>query len=165
MLSSIVIVAKNNVIGCENGLVFNIKEDLKRFKEITSGKTVILGRKTFESLPFVLPNRHHIILTHNENYKTKPSKEKIDIVTNIDDIIKEYAKSEQEVFVIGGGAIYNKLMPYTKKLYITYVDKDAIGDTLFPEINENEFELIRKSEDMFSQTEKCTFHYSDYLRK
>lgn len=164
MLCSIVIVSKNNIIGCDNGLVFDIKEDLKRFKEITSGKTVILGRKTFESLPFVLPNRHHIILTHNENYKAPKSKEQIDVVTDINYVIEKYCNSDEDVFIIGGGNIYEKLFPYTKKLYITHVNKDVIGDTIFPNIKENEFKLINKSDIMFSEVEKCNFYYADYLR-
>lgn len=165
MLSSVVIVSKNNIIGCENGLIFDIKEDLKHFKEITTGKIIILGRKTFESLPFILPNRHHIILTNNTNYEVPKSKEKIEIVHNINDIIKKYANSNDEIFIIGGGTIYNSLLPYTKKLYITHVDKYADGDTSFPIIEKKEFELEEKSEVMFSTTEQCDFYFANYIRK
>ncbi len=166
MLASIVVVSKNNVIGCENNLVFNIPEDLKRFKKVTSSGSgiMVMGRKTFDSLPGILPNRHHIILTTNANYDVANS-DKVSIVTDIDEIIKKYADSEEEVFIIGGGQVYNKLMPYTKKLYITLVDKDAKGDTFFPEIDYSQFDVVYQSDDIFSETENCTYKYVDYLRK
>ncbi len=165
MLASVVIVAKNNVIGCENGLVFDIKEDLQHFKEITNNGTIIMGRKTFEALPFVLPNRHHIILTTNKNYKVPESKEQIDVVTDINEIIEKYANSTEEIYLIGGGMLYKTLMPYTKKHYITHVDKDAIGDTYFPSLDMNKYEVINRSENMFSEKENCNFYYCDYILK
>ncbi len=166
MLASVVVISKNNVIGCENNLVFNIPEDLKRFKKVTSSGSgiMIMGRKTFESLPGILPNRHHIVLTTNSNYDVANS-DKVSIITNIDEIIKKYADSEEEVFIIGGGQIYNKLMPYTNKLYITLVDKEVEGDTFFPELNYSEFDVVYQSEDIYSETENCTYKYIDYLKK
>ncbi len=163
MLSIIVNISKNNVIGCDKDLIFNIKEDLQRFKKITSHTTVIMGRKTFESLPFVLPNRHHIILTTDKNYKAPQSKEQIDIVQDINEIIEKYENSPEEVFVIGGGVVYNALLPYTKKLYITHVDKEVEGDTFFPDLNLNNYEIVNRSENIFSETEQCNFYYCDYL--
>ncbi len=165
MLASVVIVAKNNVIGCENGLVFDIKEDLKHFKNITSGGTVVMGRKTFEALPFVLPNRHHVIITTNKDYKVPESKEQIDVITDINEVIEKYANCEEEVYLIGGGMIYEKLMPHTKKHYITHVNKEAIGDTFFPVIDMDKYDIINQSEEMYSEKEDCTFYYCDYLMK
>lgn len=167
MLSSIVVVSKNNVIGCENDLVFNIPEDLKRFKEITSSGSgiMIMGRKTFESLPGVLSNRTHIIITNNKEYSVTGSKEKVEIATDIDELIKKYENSADEVFIIGGGQIFEKLMPYTKKHYITYVDKDAVGDTFYPKMDLTQFQIEYQSDDIFSETENCTYKYVNYIKK
>lgn len=167
MLASIVIISKNNVIGCENDLVFNIPEDLKRFKEITSSGSgiMVMGRKTFESLPGVLPNREHIIITNNADYEVPKSKEKVEVITNIDEVINRYANTEDEVFLIGGGQIFEKLMPYVKKHYITYVDKDAVGDTFYPEIDTNLYIEDYRSENIYSQTENCTYQYVNYIKK
>ncbi len=167
MLSSVVVISKNNVIGCENGLVFNIPEDLKRFKEITSGGSgiMIMGRKTFDSLPGILPNRHHIILTNNKDYTVPNNNGKVEVVTDINEIIEKYSKCEEEVFIIGGGQIYEKLMPYTKKLYITYVDKEAKGDTFFPKIQEDLYNEVYKSEDIYTKNEDCNYYHVDLLKK
>lgn len=165
MLSSIVIVSKNNVIGCNGNLVFNIKEDLKRFKELTTNHKVIMGRKTFESLPFVLPNRHSIILTSNKNYSIKETNEKVSIIHDINEIINNYSDCEEEVFLVGGGTLYSNLMDYTSKLYITNVDKEVEGDTFFPDIDLNKFKFLNQSEKLFSETEQCNYSYIEYTKK
>ncbi len=167
MLCSVVIVSKNNVIGCENDLVFDIKEDLKRFREITSSGSgiMVMGRKTFESLPGILPNRKHVIITKNKDYTVPNAKDQIEIVTDINEVIEKYAKIDEEVFVIGGGQIFDLLNPYTDKHYITYVDKDAVGDTFFEPIDLQEFDLIKKSENIYADVEDCTYYYADFLRK
>lgn len=100
MLSIIVAIAKNNVIGKDNKLIWHISEDLKRFKSITSGKSMIMGRKTFESLPGILPNREHIILTRDKNFKV--DSDKVKVVNDLDTLIEKYSNCEDEVFVIGG---------------------------------------------------------------
>jgi dihydrofolate reductase len=113
MLSFVVAVANNNVIGKNNSLVWSLPVDLKRFKDITmtQTKTMIMGRKTFEALPTVLPNRKHIVLTRNKNYK--PNNKNVEILHDIEDL-KPYIESEEEYFVIGGGEIFNLLMPYMR---------------------------------------------------
>ena len=100
MISIIVAISKNNVIGKDNKLLWNIPEDLKHFKEITLNSKIIMGRKTFESLPGILPKRQHIILTKNKNYKVN-SKE-VKIVYDFKTIISDFYDSDEEVFVIGG---------------------------------------------------------------
>lgn len=164
MLNQIVIVSKNNVIGCNNNLVFDIKEDLKRFKEITLNKTVIMGRKTFESMPFVLPKRHSVILTNDKNYTVPDCKEKITISNNFEETINYYKNLEEEVFIIGGGSIYEKSISYCDKLYLTVVDKEIDGDTFFPEIDDS-FYVDSASEPIYSDTENCTFQYITYNKK
>ena len=103
MLSIIVAVAENNVIGGDNKLLWHIPEDLKRFKAITSGNTIIMGRKTFESLPGVLTNRKHLVITRDENYSVDNAN--VEVIHSVDEIINNYKDSSVEAFIIGGGEI------------------------------------------------------------
>ena len=106
---------------------------LERFKEITSGNTIIMGRKTFESLPGVLPNRKHVILTRDKNFSV--DNENVEVIHSVDEIINNYKDSSVEAFIIGGGEIYKEFLPHANKLYLTEVLKDFEGDTSFPQVN------------------------------
>ena len=139
MLSLIVAKSKNNVIGNNNQLIWHIKDDLKRFKNITTNHNIIMGRKTFESLGRVLPNRIHIVFTRDTNYTI--NNENIIIVNSLEQI-KKYIDDENENFVIGGSQIYKMLLPYCKKMYITQINKDFDGDVYFPVIDEKEWKII-----------------------
>ena len=143
MLSIIVAKSQNNVIGKDNKLLWYISDDLKRFKKLTTGHTIIMGRKTFESLGKVLPNRLHIVLTKDENYKIE--NENVKIVNDITQLEK-YINDENENFVIGGAQIYTSLISKCEKLYITQINKDFIGDSYFPKIDENEWKMVEKTE-------------------
>ena len=103
MLSIIVAVAENNIIGGDNKLLWHIPEDLKRFKEITSGNTIVMGRKTFESLPGVLPNRKHVIITRDKNYTV--DNENVEVIHSLSEVINKYKNSHETAFIIGGGEI------------------------------------------------------------
>ncbi len=163
MLSIIVAKASNNIIGGDNKLLWHISQDLKRFKEITSGHTIIMGRKTFESLPKVLPNRHHIVITRDKNFKVdSPS---VEIVNDINTVINKYENSSEEVFIIGGGEIYKFLLPNTKKLYLTRVYKDFNGDTKFPEINLDDWSIDSQSEILTNETDNLKFDFINLIRK
>lgn len=144
MISLIVATAQNNVIGGYNKLLWHISEDLKRFKQITSGNTIIMGRKTFESLPGVLPNRKHIIITRDETYTV--NNPTVEVIHNINDIINSFKNSPVEVFIIGGGEIYNQFINSVDKIYLTKVLKDFEGDTTFPEIDPKEWTTTFESE-------------------
>ena len=133
MLSIIVAKAKNNIIGKNNSLLWNLPEDMKYFKEKTLGHTVIMGRKTFESIGKALQERENIVFSQNPDFKVKD--EIVKIVHSMLEI-KEYIDDEKENFVIGGAMIYNLLMPYVEKLYVTEIDKDFEGDAFFPKIDE-----------------------------
>ena len=132
MLSIIVAKAKNNVIGKENKLIWHLPEDLKRFKNLTTGHDIIMGRKTFESLGRVLPNRHHIVLSNDSKFNVQD--ENVDIISDIS-LLDKYINDEEEHFVIGGASIYKLLMPHCKKMYITEIHKDFDGDTFFPNVD------------------------------
>ena len=116
MLSIIVAKAKNNIIGKDNGMLWKIPDDLKRFREKTTGHTIIMGRKTFESLGGILPDRMHIILSRNPDFNI--DSDYVKVVHSLLEL-QDYMEDEEEHFVIGGAIIYNLLMPYCKKMYVT----------------------------------------------
>ncbi|WP_300381243.1 dihydrofolate reductase [Clostridium sp.] len=163
MLSIIVAKANNNIIGGNNKLLWHLSKDLKRFKEITTGNTIIMGRKTFESLPKILPNRHHVVITSNKNFKV--DSESVTIVNNIEEIVDKYKDSVEEAFVIGGGEIYNLLLPYTNKLYLTRVLNDFEGDTYFPNIDLSNWEVSYKSEVFSNEEEDLAYDFINLARK
>ena len=133
MISIIVAIGKNRAIGRNNQLLWNIKEDMDHFKKITTGHTVVMGEKTFLSIGRFLPNRKNIVVTKDKNFKA----EGIEINHSLENLLGEYKKSDEEIFVIGGGQIYALSLPYADKLYLTVVDdapEDA--DTFFPYYSE-----------------------------
>ena len=159
MLSIIVAIAKNNAIGKDNKLLWHLPEDLKRFKRLTTGHNIIMGRKTFESLGRVLPNRHHIILCNDA--KLNIEDENVEILDDISKLDK-YINSEEENFVIGGATMYKLLMPYAKKMYITEIDKEFDGDVYFPEINKEEWKVINREEGPEDNENDFVYEYVTY---
>ena len=162
MLSIIVAKAKNNIIGKDNKLLWNLPADMKRFKEITSGHVIIMGRKTFESIGKVLPNRKHIIFSQNRDLKYDD--ENVEVVHSMLEI-KEYIDNDEENFVIGGAMIYNLLMPHVTKMYVTQVNKDFEGDAFFPKINEDIWEVVEEEKGLVDEESKIEFEYITYVRK
>ncbi len=162
MLSTIVAIANNNVIGKDNKLIWHLPEDLKRFKQITTGKNIIMGRKTFESLGRVLPNRKHIILCNDMEMDI--DNENVEILDDISKLDK-YINSDEENFVIGGATIYKLLMPYVNKLYITKINEDFVGDVYFPEIKEEEWKEISKEKGLKNDENPYDYEYITYVRK
>ncbi len=129
----IVAMGKNNAIGKDNKLLWNISNDLKHFKKITTGHTVIMGDKTYESIGMLLPNRKNVILSLDKNYKVEGA----EVRNSLEDVLNEYKDSEEEVFVIGGGIIYKLALPFADKLYITLVENSPEdADTFFPDYSE-----------------------------
>lgn len=129
-ISIIVAVSKNRAIGKANRLLFDIPDDLKRFKRITKGHAIIMGQRTFESIGKPLPERANIIITDDMNYKAQGAT----VTHSIDEAVAEAgARENSEVFICGGGMIYRQFMPLADKLYLTLVDSEADGDTFFPD--------------------------------
>ena len=136
MISLIANVGKNLELGKGNDLIFTIPEDMKFFRSTTSGHTIIMGRKTFESLGGVLPKRHHVVLT-----KSDFKYEGVEVVSSLEEVLKKYKNTDEENFVIGGGEIYKAFLPYADKMYLTEVNaecKDA--EVFFPKFNKEEWE-------------------------
>ena len=130
-LTMIVAAGENNEIGKNNNLIWHLRDDLKRFKALTSGHHIIMGRKTFESFPKPLPNRTHIVISRQSDYKVP---EGVIVVNNIEAAIA-LAKNDAQPFIIGGGEIYKLAMPYASKLELTRVHSNFDADTFFPEID------------------------------
>ena len=162
MLSIIVAIAKNNVIGKDNKLIWHLPEDLKRFRKLTTGHTIIMGRKTFESLGKVLQNRKHVILSNNTEMRTED--ENVEVINDIS-LLDEYISSEEENFVIGGAAIYELLMPYTNKMYITKINEEFEGDVYFPQIDEKEWNTLEKEKGLTNDQNPFDYEYITYVRK
>lgn len=162
MLSIIVAIANENVIGKDNKLIWHLPEDLKRFKEITTGHKIIMGRKTFESLGRVLPNRKHIILCND--MKMNIENENVEILDDVSKLDK-YINSDEECFVIGGATIYKLLMPYANKMYITKINQSFEGDVYFPEIKETEWKEVSREKGLKNQENPFDYEYINYVRK
>lgn len=159
-ISIIVAIAQNFAIGKDNDLLFHLPNDLKHFKEITSGHTIIMGRNTLLSLPkWPLPNRRHIVITD----KPDDHFEGCETVFSIDEAL-EKAKHEDEAFIIGGGMIYRQFYPVAGKLYLTVVHKDFDADVYFPEINYEEWEEISR-EDFYDEKNDFNYSYLNLKRK
>jgi dihydrofolate reductase len=153
MISFIVAMDKNRVIGKNNQLPWHLPADLAFFKQVTMGHPIIMGRKTFESIGRVLPGRENIILTRDTEYKVEGC-----TVINSVDKIKEFEKNRnEELFVIGGAEIFKETFKISDRLYITLIDSEFEGDTYFPEFNQNDWTIVSKEKGL--KDEKNPFDY------
>ena len=152
-VSIIAAVSKNRVIGNENRLPWHLPEDLKHFKQLTLGKPIIMGRKTYESIGKPLPGRHNIIVTRDKKFTA----DGCTVVHSLEDAINA-GKPAEEVMIIGGATIYEQALPMSQHLYLTLIHKSFEGDTFFPEWNENEWNEIERED--FTTDENTGFNYS-----
>lgn len=146
-LSLIAAMSKNRVIGVNNQLPWHIPEDLKFFKKMTLGKTMIMGRKTFESLPGHLPNRHHIVISRNSFVSDETD---VSFVRSMDEALQLAKKLSpqrgEDIFIVGGGEIFKMALAIADKIYLTVIDKTYEGDAFFPEFSEKDFLLVDQSD-------------------
>lgn len=132
--SMIAAVGQGLELGKNNDLIWHFKEDMKFFKEVTTGHTVIMGRKTFESLPKALPNRRNIVISTNPDYVAEGA----EVVTSLEEVIDMI--SDEEAFIIGGGRIYKEFLPLSDKLYLTEIEEACLdADTYFPVFDKSDF--------------------------
>jgi dihydrofolate reductase len=156
-----VAIAENNAIGKDNKLLWRLSSDLKRFKRITSGHKVIMGRNTFLSLPGgSLPNRVNVVISDVPNEQF----EGCDMAYSIENAI-EKCLPDEEVFIIGGGMIYKQFLPHATKLYLTKVHHNFDADTFFPNINYDEWEEIEREEASLAGNDEYPHTYLIYKRK
>jgi dihydrofolate reductase len=155
LLSAIVAMSENRVIGKDNTLPWHLPADLKHFKEITTGHFIIMGRKTFESIGKPLPNRSNIVLSRDINYQAPGC----ETVSTIDEALRMAEAAQQnEIFIIGGAEIYRQLLPTIERLYITIVHCNIGGDAWFPELSPTEWQEV--SRERREADEKNAFAYS-----
>jgi dihydrofolate reductase len=160
-ISIIAAVAENNVIGKDNDLIWHIPEDLKRFKRITTGKPVIMGRKTYESLPYKpLPKRRNIVITKDKNIQF----EGVELVHSPEEAIKS-CKNEEEIFICGGAAIYKHFIDKADKMYLTKVFEHFEGDTFFPNFDMRDWEIIMESELFSDSKSELKYQFIDFIRR
>ncbi len=161
MISIIVAVSENWGIGKNNDLLWHLPEDLKRFKRLTSGKSVIMGKKTWESLPRrPLPNRKNIVITDKPTEIIEGSVTAYSIADAI-----EKCRDDGETFIIGGGSVYRQFMQFADRLYITHVHQIAEADIYFPEIDLKIWKVIEKEETLTSGPEGISYTNIIYGRK
>ncbi len=130
-LSLIWAMGRNRVIGVDNRLPWRLPADLKHFRALTTGHTILMGRKTYESFPRPLPDRRHVIITRDRNYQAAMGC----LVVHTVEAALAAAGNDDEVFVIGGGSLYAQVLPRAERLYVTLIDSDFIGDTRFPDFD------------------------------
>lgn len=161
-LTIIVAAGEDNAIGKDNDLIWHLSDDLKRFKKLTSGHHIIMGRKTFESFPKPLPNRTHIVITRQDNYKVPDG---VIVVNNLADAL-DAARKDQQPFIIGGGEIYKQSINLADKLELTRVHATFKGaDTFFPDIDLNQWKEISRTTHDADEDHKYAFSFITYERR
>lgn len=156
MIKIIVAISTNNILGNDNKLIWSLPNDLKRFKKLTSGNTVIMGRKTYESIGRPLPNRRNIIITRDEKYEV----DGCEVVNSINEAL---LLCNRDCFIIGGGEIYKQTIDIADKIFLTLIDNDFEGDTTFPEIDE-EWHIVSILENEIDENHKYKYSFIDYER-
>ena len=149
MIILIAATSKNNALGKDNKIIWHLPDDFKRFKELTSGHHIIMGRKTFESFPKPLPNRTHVVITRQKNYNPDGC-----IVVNSIEEAFEICPKNEDVFLIGGAEIYKLGLPFVDKIELTYINETFQADAFFPEIDFSEWKLT--NEDFHAIEEKLS---------
>ena len=160
MITLIAAAAENNALGKDNDLLWHLPNDFKRFKEITSGHHIIMGRKTFESFPKPLPNRTHVIITRQKEYLV----ENCIVVHSLEDAIAISPQNE-EVFIIGGAQIYEQSIPLADKIDLTRVHTSLDADAFFPEFDTSEWNLVFSEKHFKDEKHQYDFTFETYLKK
>ncbi len=162
MISVIAAIARNRALGLENRLLYRLPDDMKRFKALTAGHTVVMGRKTFESLPEgALPDRRNIVLSRNKA-AVFPGAETF---RSLEEALS-HCREEEEVFIIGGESVYKEALPLAQRLYLTEIeDTPRRADTFFPPFDIRQWELLRSSRHDKDGKHPFPFSFKDYRRK
>lgn len=167
MITIIAATGENNELGKDNDLVWHLPDDFKRFKQLTTGHHIIMGRKTFESFPKPLPNRTHIIITRNKSYQPvfpQDVKSKVILVNSMIEAL-EKSESDSQPFIIGGGEIYEMGMDYADKIELTRVHGNFTADTFFPSIPSEDWKIISEVLHEKDERHKYAFSYQTFIRK
>ena len=161
MIIQIAAASENNVLGKNNELVWHLPNDFKRFKQLTTGHHIILGRKTFESFPKPLPNRTHVIISRQQNYQAPQG---CIIVNSIENAIAACPKNEN-IFIIGGAEIYKQSLSITDKIELTRVHTTCEGDAFYPEISADGWQIINEEFHPKDENHAFDFTYVTYIKR
>ena len=159
-LSLIVAASRNNVIGSEGGLPWHLPDDLGHFKRLTTGKPVIMGRRTFESIGRPLPDRRNIVMTRQADYAAKGC----EVVSSVDEALS-LVHGTDEAMIIGGGQVYRDFLPHADRIYLTRVQAEVDGDTHFPEIDQAAWQLVRSQHHAADDRHACEFDLLVFERR
>lgn len=157
-LTMIAAIGKNNELGKDNKLLWHLPQDMKFFREQTKGHSIIMGRKTFESLPGLLPHRHHIVISRSHPDLPK----EVEIFDSPDAFIEAYQDTEEEIFVIGGAMIYKEFLPCAYRLLLTEIDQDYDADAFFPKFDQEDYTKTILTD---ITEEGVHYHHIEYKRK
>ena len=160
MIILIAAVAENNSLGKDNQIIWHLPDDFQRFKQLTTGHHIIMGRKTFESFPKPLPNRTHVVISRQKNYNP----EGCIVVSNLADALA-ISPNEEDIFIIGGAQIYELALPFCDKLELTRVHQTFEADAFFPQINLSKWNLVSKEHHSKDEKHLVDFTYETYMRK
>ncbi|QYJ69442.1 dihydrofolate reductase [Flavobacterium litorale] len=161
IITLIAAAAENNALGKDNNLVWHLPNDFKRFKKLTTGHTIIMGRKTLESMNGPLPNRTNVVITRQKDY----TYESCTIVHSLDEALAKCNQEEEEVFIIGGGEIYKQAIDKADKIELTRVHTTAEADTYFPEIDTKKWQLTNEEYHPKDEKHKLDFTYQTWKLK
>lgn len=161
-ITIIAAIAQNNAIGYKNKLIYWLPDDLKRFKKLTTGHTIIMGRKTFESFPKgALPNRRNVVLTHQKGLSFPGA----EIFSSLQDALNS-CREDEDVYIIGGASVYKEALPYVHRLCLTEVENTpAEADAYFPEVDKDEWKETSREEHPTDEKHSFRFAFADYERK
>lgn len=159
VLSIIVAAAENGVIGRDNGLIWHLPADLKHFKTITTGHTILMGRRTFESIGKALPNRRNIVITRNPDYRA----EGCELAGSVDEALK-MTEGEEEVFITGGGPIYKETWNRADRLYLTVVHTEVEGDTKIPAVSPECWKEVSRESHKADDKNEFDYTFVNYVR-
>lgn len=161
MLSFIVAMDQNNAIGFQNEMPWYLPNDFKYFKSKTIGHTIVMGRKTFESIGRVLPNRKHIVLSQSAN----DFPEEVEVVRDIKEVLRRFKDVKDEVFIIGGGNVFESCLPYADRLYVTKIAESFKGDVHFPAIDEAVWKETSCEKGLKDERNPYDYYFIQYDRK
>ena len=164
MISIIVAIAQNRAIGKNNKLLWRLSTDLKHFKTLTSGHAIIMGRKTFESIGKPLPNRTNIVITRSDKVSDDASVLVADSIDKAIELAKQ-ADGADEIFIVGGGNIYEQALSITDKIYLTEVKVSIEGDTYFPELSTDEWQEVSRVAYQKDEKNEYDFDIVELVRK
>ena len=160
MLSIIVATAENGVIGCNGQLPWHLSADLRRFRKLTTGHSIVMGRKTYASIGRPLPERRSIVLSRNPEYAV----EGVEVVADFEQALK-LTTDEAEVFIIGGGHLYQLALPFTQRIYHTEICAEVEGDVHFPQIDWSQWDLVEELPTEMDEKSGLHFSFNTFARR